>query len=329
MLNFTMFLRRGTRVLIAGATFSLFRGEKVGITGANGTGKSSLLALIQGELHPEAGSFEMPSNLEVAHVSQELLPSDQEAIEFYSTAMRNCASSKAGSPQPRRRTTARSLQTFTPITPPPVATMRAAAQAGCCTALGFQSSDETRPVHAFSGGWRVRLKCCQGLMCRSDLLLLDEPTNHLDIDAILWLEEWLRAYPDAAADCSRSEFLDRVVNRVVNIEHTLAKAYRGNYSHLKISAPPSLRSSPRCSCGSSARSNNGILRRALPREGQQGAAGAERLKALERMQRIAPAHVDSQFEFSFGQPLKLPRPLLAIENQSSVMATKPCSKASS
>ena len=236
MLNFTdVAIRRGPRLLFSGATFSLFRGEKVAITGENGSGKSSLLSLVRGELQPDAGTFEMPAQLAIAHVSQELLASDRQAIEFVLDG------------DPELRAIERAIESATAETQSDDGGIRlgelyaryaaaggydARSRAGrLMHGLGFTSSDETRAVQEFSGGWRVRLNVAQALMCRSDLLLLDEPTNHLDLDAILWLETWLREYPGTLLLIAHDrEFLDRVANRVVNLEHGMAHAYRGNYS---------------------------------------------------------------------------------------------------
>src|ERR1700733_7661638 len=232
MLNFSdVTIRRGPRVLFADATFGLFRGEKVGITGENGSGKSSLLALVQGDLQADAGTFEMPSNLAIAHVSQELLATDEAAIEFVldgdaelreieqaiATAEANDDGLKLGDLHARYAA---------------VGGYDARSRAGrLLHGLGFTAADESRSVRTFSGGWRVRLNVAQALMCRSDLLLLDEPTNHLGLGAILWLERWLIDYPGTLLLIAHDrEFLDRIVNRVVNIEHGRARAYRGNYS---------------------------------------------------------------------------------------------------
>src|SRR5580698_9259978 len=230
MLNFTdVTLRRGPRVLFADASFGLFRGEKVGITGENGSGKSSLLALVRGDLHPDSGSFDMPPGLAVAQVSQELAATDQAAIEFVldgdaelRALQRDIAAAEAAGDGVRiGELHGRFAES---------SGYDARSRAGrLMHGLGFSAADEERPVRAFSGGWRVRLNVAQALMCRSDLLLLDEPTNHLDLDAILWLEGWLTAYPGTLLLISHDrEFLDRVVNRVVNIEHEKARAYRGN-----------------------------------------------------------------------------------------------------
>ena len=319
MLNFNdVAIRRGPRLLFSGATFGLFRGEKVGITGENGSGKTSLLALVHGELQPDIGTFEMPSSLEIAHVSQELLATDQQAIEFV-------LDGDAGLRAIERRIADAEAKDHGARLGDLYATYAAAggydarSRAGrLLHGLGFSSEDETRAVREFSGGWRVRLNVAQALMCRSDLLLLDEPTNHLDLDAILWLETWLKDYAGTLLLIAHDrEFLDRVINRVVNIEHGKARAYRGNYSAFEDQRASELAEQ----AALYTRQQREIKHmesfverfRAKATKARQAQS---RLKALERMQRIAPAHVDSPFEFSFAPPDKLPKPLLAIEKQS-------------
>jgi ATP-binding cassette, subfamily F, member 3 len=319
MLNFSdLSLRRGKRVLFTGATFSLFRGEKVGVTGENGSGKSSLLELVRGELTPEAGSFDMPSQLAIAYVSQELDASEREAIEFVldgDPELRQIEADLARAEQADDGVLLGHLHGSYAAIGGYDATSRAAT---LMHGLGFDSNDERRPVSAFSGGWRVRLNVARALMCRSDLLLLDEPTNHLDLDAIVWLEGWLTAYPGTLLLISHDrEFLDRVVNRVVNIEHEKARAYRGNYSSFEEQRATELSQQAALFARQQReiRHMESFVER-FRAKASKARQAQSRLKALERMQRIAPAHVDSQFEFSFARPDKLPRPLLALERQS-------------
>ena len=319
MLNFTdVTLRRGPRVLFAEASFGLFRGEKVGITGENGSGKSSLLSLVRGDLHPDSGSFDMPPGVAVAHVAQELLASDAAAIEFVLDGdvelrqlQRDLAAAEAADDGARiGELHARYAA---------VGGYDARSRAGrLLHGLGFTAADETRPVREFSGGWRVRLNVAQALMCRSDLLLLDEPTNHLDLDAILWLERWLMDYPGTLLLIAHDrEFLDRIVNRVVNIEHARARAYRGNYSAFEEQRAAELAEQSALFTRQQQQVQHMEAFVARFRAQATKARQAQsRLKALERMQRIAPAHVDSPFDFAFRPPDKLPRPLLALENQS-------------
>jgi ATP-binding cassette subfamily F protein 3 len=319
MLNFTdVTLRRGPRVLFAEASFGLFRGEKVGITGENGSGKSSLLSLVRGDLHPDSGSFDMPPGLAVAHVAQELVVSDAPALEFVLDGdvelrhlQRDLAAAEAADDGGRIGELHERYAA--------VGGYDARSRAGrLMHGLGFTAADEIRPVRAFSGGWRVRLNVAQALMCRSDLLLLDEPTNHLDLDAILWLERWLMDYPGTLLLIAHDrEFLDRIVNRVVNIEHARARAYRGNYSAFEEQRAAELaeQSALFTRQQQQIRHMESFVER-FRAQATKARQAQSRLKALERMQRIAPAHVDSPFDFEFRPPDKLPRPLLALENQS-------------
>ena len=327
MLKFdSLTIRRGPRVLFAEASFSLFRGEKVGITGENGSGKSSLLALVRGELHPDAGHFSMPSNLSVAHVAQELEAIERPAIEFVldgDTELRGLeariAAEEAGSQDGTRL-----ANLYTQYAAVGGYDARARA-AQLMHGLGFSTADETREVREFSGGWRVRLNVASALMCRSDLLLLDEPTNHLDLDAIVWLEGWLKSYTGTLLLIAHDrEFLDRVVDRIVNIEHQKADVYSGNYSDFEAARAAQLAQQASLFAKQQrevAHMESFVARfRASATKARQAQS---RIKALERMQRIAPAHVDSPFEFSFADPLKLPRPLLAIEHTAAGYGEQP------
>ncbi len=319
MLNFTdVTIRRGPRVLFSGATFGLFRGEKVGITGENGSGKSSLLALVRGELHPDAGSFEMPADLAIAHVSQELLATERLAIEFVLDGDAELrAIERAITDAEERDEGGRLGELHAQFAT--VGGYDARSRAGrLMHGLGFTAADELRPVSAFSGGWRVRLNVAQALMCRSDLLLLDEPTNHLDLDAILWLESWLCGDPGTLLLIAHDrEFLDRIVDRIVNLEHGQARAYRGNYSGFEEQRAAELaeQSAHFTRQQRQVKHMEAFVER-FRAQASKARQAQSRLKALERMQRIAPAHVDSPFEFSFAPPLKLPRPLLALRGQS-------------
>jgi ATP-binding cassette subfamily F protein 3 len=277
---------------------------------------------VRGELQPDAGTFEMPAQLAIAHVSQELIASERAAIEFVIDG------------DPELRAIECAIESATADAHTGDAGIRlgelyaryaaaggydARSRAGrLMHGLGFTSDDETRAVREFSGGWRVRLNVAQALMCRSDLLLLDEPTNHLDLDAILWLETWLRDYPGTLLLIAHDrEFLDRVANRVVNLEHGMAHAYRGNYSAFEEQRAAEL--AEQAALFSRQQREIKHMESFVERfraKASKARQAQSRLKALERMQRIAPAHVDSPFEFSFAQPLKLPRPLLTLEDQS-------------
>jgi ATP-binding cassette subfamily F protein 3 len=312
-------LRRGPRVLFADASFSLFRGEKVGITGENGSGKSSLLALVRGELPPDAGQVEVPSGLAVAHVAQELPALERAAIEFVldgdqelrevETAISAIDTDAAGDGARLANLHAR----YAAIGGYDARSRAAQLMHG----LGFAPEEETRPVREFSGGWRVRLNVARALMCRSDLLLLDEPTNHLDLDAIMWLESWLRGYQGTLLVIAHDrEFLDRVVDRIVHIEQQRITVYTGNYTAFEAARAAALAQQAALyekQQRQIAQMEDFVRRfRAKASKARQAQS---RLKALERMPRIAPAHVDSPFQFSFAEPARLPRPLLAVKDQ--------------
>ncbi len=320
MLNFNdVALRRGPRLLIEHASFSLFRGEKIGITGENGSGKSTLLALVRGAIQADAGSFDMPPGLALAHVSQDLEASDQPAIEFVldgdaelRAIERAIAAAQAQGGDGLRLGELHGR--YAEIGGYEARSRAAQLMHG----LGFGPAEEERPIAEFSGGWRVRINVAQALMCRSDLLLLDEPTNHLDLDAILWLEDWLRAYPGTLLLIAHDrEFLDRVCDRIVNIEHGGAHAYRGNYSAFEAQRAAELaeQSALYVRQQREIRHMESFVER-FRAKASKARQAQSRLKALERMQRIAPAHVDSAaFEFTFFEPDRLPRPLLVLEEQ--------------
>jgi ATP-binding cassette subfamily F protein 3 len=318
MLSFSgLALRRGTRLLISDASFTIYRGEKVGIVGANGCGKSSLLALILGELQADAGSFDMPSQLVVAHVAQEMDATDRAAVEFVMDGDAELRDTEAAMAAAEARDAGAALGELH-ARYAALGGYDARSRAGkLMHGLGFSATDEERPVTAFSGGWRMRLNLAQALMCRSDLLLLDEPTNHLDLDAVIWLEDWLRNYQGTLLMIAHDrEFLDRSVDRIVHIEHGAARLYTGNYSAFEEQRAEQL-SQQQSLYERQQREIKHMMSfverfRAKASKARQAQS---RLKALERMERIAPAHVDSPFEFSFLAPQKLPRPLLTLEQQ--------------
>ena len=224
-------LTRGVKTLIKDASFQLHVGHKVGLTGANGSGKSSLFALLRGELHAESGDVEIPSQWVIAHVAQETPALAASAIEFtldgdaelraIEHALAKAEAGNAGAEVGELHARLNEIDGY-------AARARAAA---LLHGLGFSNEDMLRPVSDFSGGWRVRLNLAKALMCRSDLLLLDEPTNHLDLDAVIWLEGWLKDYRGTLLLISHDrDFLDAVVNHILHIEQQQLTLYRGNYS---------------------------------------------------------------------------------------------------
>jgi ATP-binding cassette subfamily F protein 3 len=314
-------LRRGPEPLFEQVNFTVFRGDKVGITGANGSGKSSLIAAIRGELAADRGDIDRPSGLRIGHVEQEIAASDRAAIEFVLdgdpelrcvlAAIDNMQANDAGGNDAAMALAEgyASLQAIDGY--------RARARAAAVMhGLGFKTTDHERKVAEFSGGWRVRLGLARALCSRADLLLLDEPTNHLDLDAIVWLEDWLRAFSGTLLMISHDrEFLDAVIDRVLHIENHAIHAYSGNYSQFEQKRAEELalqRNLQARQIRRVAQITAFVNRfRASATKSRQAQS---RLKMLERMERIVPAHVDSPFEFEFAAPLKTPRPLLTVED---------------
>jgi ATP-binding cassette, subfamily F, member 3 len=309
-------LRRGPEPLFEQVNFTVFRGNKVGLTGANGSGKSSLFAAIRGELSPDHGEIERPSALKIAHVEQEVAASDRPAIEFVLDGDVELRTVQAAIEDAERRDAAMELaELYASLQA--IEGYRARARAAALMhGLGFKPADLERTVAEFSGGWRVRLAMARALGSRADLLLLDEPTNHLDLDAIVWLEEWLTAFPGTLLMISHDrEFLDAIIDRVLHIENRAIRGYSGNYSQFEqkrteeLALQQSLQSRQvRRVAEITAFVNRFRASATKSRQAQS------RLKMLERMELIVPAHVDSPFEFDFAAPLKTPRPLLTVDN---------------
>ncbi len=309
-------LRRGPQPLFEHVNFTVYRGNKVGITGANGTGKSSLIAAILGELAPDRGDIDRPANLKIAHVEQEIAASDREAIEFVLDGDAELRSVLAAIADAQARDAPMALAE-SHASLQAIDGYRAASRAAAIMhGLGFKTADHRRGVAQFSGGWRVRLAMARALCSRADLLLLDEPTNHLDLDAIVWLEDWLTSFPGTLLMISHDrEFLDAIIDRVLHIENRDIRAYSGNYSQFEEKRAEEL-ALQRVLQARQARRVAEITSfvnrfRASATKSRQAQS---RLKMLERMERIVPAHVDSPFEFEFAPPLKTPRPLLTIED---------------
>jgi ATP-binding cassette subfamily F protein 3 len=309
-------LRRGPEPLIEQVNFTVFRGDKVGITGANGSGKSSLFAAIRGDLHPDRGDIDLPAGLTIGHVEQELAASSRAAIEFVLDGDSELRSVLAAIDGAEARNDAMALAE-SHASLQAIDGYRARARAAAIMhGLGFKTADHERSVAQFSGGWRVRLGMARVLCSRADLLLLDEPTNHLDLDAILWLEDWLKTFRGTLLMISHDrEFLDAIIDRVLHIENQSVRAYSGNYSQFEQKRAEELAQQQTLQARQMrrvAQITSFVNRfRASATKSRQAQS---RLKMLERMERIVPAHVDSPFEFEFATPLKTPRPLLTVED---------------
>ena len=314
-------LRRGPQVLIDAASCSIFRGEKVGIVGRNGCGKSTLLALIRGELAPDAGEYRAPPGLVVAAVTQELPETEATLVDYIRGGDLELASievqlaqahSIAGSERHADGMRLGALHAeYERLTGYSAASRAAQLAAG----LGFAPEDSERAVCEFSGGLQMRANLARALMRRSDVLLLDEPTNHLDLDAVLWLERWLKSYPGTLLLVSHDrEFLDGVVGRILHIEGERLSAYTGNYSAFETQRAAEAQRTQALLAGQQrerARVEGFVTRfRAKASKARQVQS---RLKWLARLPEIASVHLEEGFEWEFAVPAKLPRPLMTLE----------------
>ncbi|MEJ2619911.1 MAG: ATP-binding cassette domain-containing protein [Candidatus Thiodiazotropha sp.] len=316
MLRFNqLVLRRGSKLLFEAAEFILHRGWKVGITGGNGSGKSSLFSLILGELHADHGELTLPSGLAIAHVAQETPALSRSAIDYTIDGDSEYRSLEAKLKEAEAKGDGVAVAKIHDAMHV-VDGYRIEARAGeLMHGLGFTSEDFRRPVSQFSGGWRIRLNLAQALMCRSDLLLLDEPTNHLDLDAVIWLENWLRNYQGTLLMISHDrDFLDQVTDHIVHLEQQRAELYSGNYSSFEQIRSARLANQQQAyekQQREIAHIESYVNRfRAKATKARQAQS---RLKALQRMVHIGPAHVDSPFHFEFAEPEKNPHPLLKLE----------------
>ena len=307
-------LRRGIKPLFSDASFIIHPGQRVGITGANGTGKSSLFALILDRLHADAGEFHRPREWVIAHVAQETPADPRPAIEYVldgDEELRRIEQQLAEAEQAHRGEQVAELHARLETIGGYSARSRAAR---LIHGLGFGPGEEEHPVNSFSGGWRMRLNLARALMCRSDLLLLDEPTNHLDLDAVIWLEGWLKAYPGTLLLISHDrDFLDAVTSHIAHIEQERITLYSGNYSAFERIRAERLANQQ--SAYEKQQREVAHIRSYVDRfraKATKARQAQSRLKALERMELIAPAHVDSPFHFSFKPPEKTPNPLIKL-----------------
>ena len=312
-------LRRGVKVVLEGASMNVHPGQKVGLVGANGSGKSSLLALVRGELHADAGEVHMPPRWVLAHVAQETPALDRAALEFVMDGDAELRELEAaiGAAEQAHGAGERIAELHARFEE--IGGYRARARAQTLLAgLGFRDEDHERAVALFSGGWRMRLNLARALMCRSDLLLLDEPTNHLDLDAVLWLEDWLRAFPGAVILVTHDrEFLDAVAQVVVHLAERRLDAYAGNYSAFE--AQRAARLAEQQSAHEKQQRAIAHLEAFVERfraKATKARQAQSRLHALEKLERIAAAHVDTPFSFRFRPPAEKPRQLLRLEDAS-------------
>ncbi|QQG28092.1 ABC transporter ATP-binding protein [Pectobacterium carotovorum] len=311
-------IRRGVRVLIDNATATVNPGQKVGLVGKNGCGKSTLLSLLKGEISADGGSATFPQNWSLAWVNQETPALDKPALDYVIDGDREFRQLEAALQTANEENDGNAIATLHGKLDAIQAWTIQARASSLLNGLGFSQSQLQQPVSAFSGGWRMRLNLAQALICRSDLLLLDEPTNHLDLDAVIWLEKWLKNYAGTLVLISHDrDFLDPVVTKILHIEQQSLNEYTGNYSSFERQRATRL--AQQQSLYEHQQERVAHLQHYIDRFRAQATKAKQaqsRIKMLERMEMIAPAHVDNPFRFSFRAPESLPNPLMKMEKVS-------------
>ncbi|TNG95563.1 ABC transporter ATP-binding protein [Pasteurellaceae bacterium USgator11] len=319
MIFFTdLTLKRGLTTLLEHANATINPGQKVGLVGKNGCGKSSLLSLLKGEMSSEGGEVKFPSNWSLAWVNQETPALDISALDYviqgdreYIQLSQELAQANIDNDGNQIALLHAKLDTIDAWT---IQSRAATLLHG----LGFENEQLQSAVKSFSGGWRMRLNLAQALICRSDLLLLDEPTNHLDLDAVIWLERWLSRYPGTLILISHDrDFLDPVVSKILHIEQQQLNEYSGDYSSFEVQRATKLAQ------------QNALYRQQQQKvehlqsyidrfraKASKAKQAQSRIRALERMELIAPAYVDNPFKFEFRPPISLPNPILSMEKVS-------------
>ncbi|MEC6815460.1 ABC transporter ATP-binding protein [Photobacterium toruni] len=309
-------LLRGGKVLLENATATINPGDKVGLVGKNGCGKSTLFALLKNELSLDGGNCQFPSNWELAWVAQETPALERAAIEYvidgdreYRELERQLVAAELADNGNKVAELHGKIDTIGGYS------INARA-AELLNGLGFSQHQMQWNLTQFSGGWRMRLNLAQALLCRSDLLLLDEPTNHLDLDAVMWLEKWLQSYRGTLVLISHDrDFLDPVINRIIHVENQTMNSYTGNYSSFEVQRAEKL-----------------VLQQAMFQKQQKqmthmqsyierfrykaskARQAQSRIKALERMEKVLPAQLDNPFTFEFREPSALPNPILMMDH---------------
>ena len=307
-------LRRGSDILIDQATLALHGGWKVGLTGRNGCGKSSLFALLCGEIDSDAGSLSLPADWRLASMAQEVPALDQPAIDYVldgntklraaEKALRDAEASGDGMAIGHAHEQLDALNAWS----------LPARAAEVLAGLGFAADTQCHPVASFSGGWRMRLNLARVLLADADLLLLDEPTNHLDLDAVLWLQEWLQQSPQTLLLISHDrDFLDATISHILHIEKQSLTLYSGNYSAFERQRAEHL--AQQAQTYEKQKAQAAHLQKYIDRFRAQATKARQaqsRLKALAKLELIAPAHADDGFSFRFPTPQKLPNPMLDL-----------------
>jgi ATP-binding cassette subfamily F protein 3 len=313
-------LMRGTKPLLESVDLTLNPGDKIGLIGANGAGKSSLFAMLRGELHPDQGEIDFPTKWRMAYVAQETPALDRAALDYAidgDVELRRLEAELARlESEPETSENGIAIgEIYSALADADSYTVQSRGEQ-LLLGLGFSLDQMQQPVASFSGGWRMRLNLAQALMCPSELLLLDEPTNHLDLDAIIWLEDWLKRYPGTLIIISHDrDFLDEIVNVVVHVDERKLKRYSGNYSGFErqraaqmILAAGALEKQTRQRAHLESFVNRFKAQASKARQAQS------RMKALAKMEELAPLRAAAEFSFEFREPLSAPNPLLVMED---------------
>jgi len=311
-------LQRGLKPLLEKANLLVHAGQRVGVIGANGTGKSSLFQLFLGSLHVDHGDVILPKQLRISHMAQEVAHSDRTALDYVLDGDAELRATEAAIEAAHASENNTALaHAFDKLDIIDAHTAPSRAQQ-LLMGLGFASKDHQRAVSEFSGGWRIRLNLAQALMCPADLMLLDEPTNHLDLDATVWLEQWLLRYPGTLLLISHDrDFLDSVATHVARLHNHQINYYKGNYSAYERQHAE--RMAQQQASYEKQQAERAHLQKYVDRFKAQATKAKQaqsRIKALARMDDIAPAHIDSPFHFVFSEPPKPSNPLLYLEKAS-------------
>jgi ATP-binding cassette subfamily F protein 3 len=309
-------LRRGTKVLLDKTSVTINPGEKVGLVGRNGAGKSTLFGLLNGTLHEDGGDYSIPTQWRMGQVAQDMPETDQSATDFVidgdSTllAARNEVVDAEASDDGMRM-----AEAYMALHDAGEHDAEARAQA-LILGLGFKVAELSNPVDSFSGGWRMRLQLARALMCPSDILLLDEPTNHLDLDAMVWLEAWLKRYPGTLIMISHDrEFLDAITQVTLHIDNAKLVRYGGNYSKFEdMRAEQMLLQQATMAKQADKIAHLQSFINRFKAKASKAKQAQSRVKALERMEKIAPVLADAEFSFEFQEPQNLPNPMLSMVN---------------
>ena len=319
MIFFTnLTLKREHNLLLENANASINPGQKVGLVGKNGCGKSSLLSLLKGEMTAEGGEASFPASWRLAWVNQETPALEISALDYVIAGDRTYTKLQQELAEANEKNDGHAIaHIHDKLDHIDAWTIQARASA-LLNGLGFSQEKLQQSVKSFSGGWRMRLNLAQALLCPSDLLLLDEPTNHLDLDAVIWLERWLSQYQGTLVLISHDrDFLDPIVNKILHIENQQINEYTGDYSTFEILRATKL--SQQNAMYRQQQQKIDHLQKYIDRfkaKATKAKQAQSRMKSLERMEKIAPAYVDNPFKFSFRDPISLPNPLLSMDKVS-------------